>query len=184
MNIKQDFTFIPNPQDGQLYILGDGRLNKLPFTIPQLVKASPCRSSDGLLYAGRLSSELFEGQSPVAGSKKDVWMRVDPEMGVKAVEAPQPEGENSFCPLEPSSVFIGRTVYRLSMKDSKRPDRQWNATFMDYSAALLPGMLAIWFESCADRFDADSIPALVSHRQQGRCTIASGVRGTQPFGLD
>lgn len=61
VNIKQDFTFIPNPQDGQLYILGDGRLSKLPFTIPQLVKASPCRSSDGLLYAGTLILRTSNG---------------------------------------------------------------------------------------------------------------------------
>lgn len=25
---------------------------KLPFTIPELVQASPCRSSDGILYTG------------------------------------------------------------------------------------------------------------------------------------
>lgn len=27
-------------------------LQKLPFTIPELVQASPCRSSDGILYMG------------------------------------------------------------------------------------------------------------------------------------
>ena len=26
---------------------------KLPYTIPELVKVSPCRSSDGILYAGK-----------------------------------------------------------------------------------------------------------------------------------
>lgn len=26
---------------------------KLPFTIPELVQASPCRSSDGILYMGK-----------------------------------------------------------------------------------------------------------------------------------
>ena len=28
-------------------------LQKLPFTIPELVHASPCRSSDGVLYVGK-----------------------------------------------------------------------------------------------------------------------------------
>lgn len=28
-------------------------LQKLPFTIPELVQASPCRSSDGILYTGK-----------------------------------------------------------------------------------------------------------------------------------
>lgn len=37
-------------------------LQKLPFTIPELVQASPCRSTDGLLYTGKdpfLSPLLF-----------------------------------------------------------------------------------------------------------------------------
>jgi serine/threonine-protein kinase/endoribonuclease IRE1 len=123
LNIQQDFTFIPNPQDGQLYILGDGRLSKLPFTIPQLVKASPCRSNDGLLYAG---------------SKKDVWISINPETGTRVEALPQPTAD-SFCPVsQPETVFIGRTVYRISMLDTKRPERQWNATFTDYSSHLLP----------------------------------------------
>ena len=28
-------------------------LKKLPFTIPELVAASPCKSSDGILYTGK-----------------------------------------------------------------------------------------------------------------------------------
>lgn len=52
ISIQQGFTFIPNPTDGQLYVVVEGRLSKLPFTIPQLVKVSPCRSNDGILYAG------------------------------------------------------------------------------------------------------------------------------------
>lgn len=47
--------FLPDPKDGSLYLLGgkgDQILKKLPFTIPQLVASSPCRSSDGILYTG------------------------------------------------------------------------------------------------------------------------------------
>ena len=47
-------TFLPDPKDGSLYAYGgttDG-LKKLPFTIPELVTASPCRSTDGILYTG------------------------------------------------------------------------------------------------------------------------------------
>lgn len=54
--------FFPNPQDGSLYryTLGRGRdpLKKLPFTIPQLVANSPCRSSDGIFYLGMLLPEV------------------------------------------------------------------------------------------------------------------------------
>lgn len=37
-------------------------LQKLPFTIPELVQSSPCRSSDGVLYTGTRAL----GQGPVA----------------------------------------------------------------------------------------------------------------------
>lgn len=82
-------AFLPDPNDGSLYILGGKNkeglmvsravglgasceppgvpwagevtlplplpcsvLQKLPFTIPELVQSSPCRSSDGVLYTG------------------------------------------------------------------------------------------------------------------------------------
>ena len=47
-------AFLPDPKDGTLYALNaelEG-LKKLPFTIPELVQASPCKSSDGTLYTG------------------------------------------------------------------------------------------------------------------------------------
>lgn len=49
-------TLLPDPKDGSLYLLGDSRepLRKLPFTIPELVAASPCKSSNGILYTGYL----------------------------------------------------------------------------------------------------------------------------------
>lgn len=38
-------------------------LQKLPFTIPELVQSSPCRSSDGVLYTGmRARAELLLGK--------------------------------------------------------------------------------------------------------------------------
>ncbi|CAG2191335.1 ERN1 [Mytilus edulis] len=54
-------SFLPDPKDGSLYALGDGMngIKKLPFTIPQLVSASPCKSNEGILYTGH---------------KKDVWI--------------------------------------------------------------------------------------------------------------
>ena len=45
-------AFLPDPKDGSLYMIGNGLkepLKKLPFTIPELVAASPCKSSDGIL---------------------------------------------------------------------------------------------------------------------------------------
>ncbi|KAI1711913.1 PQQ enzyme repeat domain-containing protein [Ditylenchus destructor] len=121
--IQQGFTFIPNPRDGQLYLVMEGRLNKLPFTIPQLVKVSPCRSNDGILYAG---------------NKKDVWISINPETGERTETLSSPS-TNSYCPVShPNTVFIGKTEYQISMVDTKKRDKQWNATFIDYSSHLLP----------------------------------------------
>lgn len=48
--------FLPDPRDGSIYLLGDVEepLKKLPFTIQKLVSTSPCRSTDGILYTGRI----------------------------------------------------------------------------------------------------------------------------------
>ncbi|PAV79695.1 hypothetical protein WR25_05703 [Diploscapter pachys] len=121
--VKQGFTFLPNPQDGSLYVLKDGSLKKLPFNIPQLVGASPCKGSDGILYAG---------------SKKDVWFGIDPITGVK-VETLSSSSADRVCPAsQQNTVFVGRSEYRISMFDEHNRAKTWNATFSDYSAHLLP----------------------------------------------
>ncbi|KAL3084434.1 hypothetical protein niasHT_035236 [Heterodera trifolii] len=123
VSIQRGFTFIPNPRDGQLYLVVEGRLSKLPFTIPHLVRVSPCRSSDGVFYAG---------------SKKDVWISIDPETGERS-NTFSPTPQSSVCPANmPNAVHIGKTEYHIQMMDTKRRDRHWNATFVDYSSHLLP----------------------------------------------
>ncbi|XP_051171210.1 serine/threonine-protein kinase/endoribonuclease IRE2 [Leptopilina boulardi] len=116
--------FLPDPKDGTLYLFGADSevLKKLPFTIPQLVASSPCRSSDGILYTGR---------------KIDTWFSVDPQTG----EREQVLGFNKVkntCPLETQDViYVGRTEYNIIMIDSKHKNRKWNVTFYDYSAAKM-----------------------------------------------
>ena len=49
-------AFLPDPTDGALYMMGASLqepLKKLPFTIPELVAASPSKSADGILYSGK-----------------------------------------------------------------------------------------------------------------------------------
>lgn len=117
-------VFLPDPMDGSLYLFGTDRetFKKLPFTIPQLVASSPCRSSDGILYTGR---------------KIDTWFSVDPRTGEREQLLGFDKVKNT-CPLEvQDAVFIGRTEYNIIMVDSKRKDRKWNVTFYDYSAAKM-----------------------------------------------
>ncbi|EPB70061.1 hypothetical protein ANCCEY_10848 [Ancylostoma ceylanicum] len=120
--VKQGFTFLPNPQDGSLYILKEGILKRLPLSIPALVHASPLKSSDGVLYAG---------------SKRDVWLEIDPLTGTKvmsfclvlysgfegliiinsSIQVETMSATNDkVCPANnKNAVFVGRTEYRLTM---------------------------------------------------------------------
>lgn len=114
-------TFLPDPKDGSLYALDDGmaRIKKLPFTIPQLVTASPCKSNEGILYTGH---------------KKDTWIAVDVALG-KKIQTLSMEGTRKVCPSNAENViYIGRTEYTITMFDGKTGNKRWNATFMDYSA--------------------------------------------------
>lgn len=116
--------FLPDPRDGSLYLLRNGRepLKKLPFNIPQLVSTSPCRSSDGILYTGK---------------KSDAWFKLDPHTGMKQ-QISGWDMTSSTCPLKTSSfVYFGQTKYNIMMVDSTRPERKWNVTFFDYTARTM-----------------------------------------------
>ncbi|RXN06394.1 serine threonine- kinase endoribonuclease IRE1-like protein [Labeo rohita] len=118
----QEPGFLPDPSDGSLYVLGGKRkegLMKLPFTIPELVQSSPCRSSDGVLYTGK---------------KQDTWFVVDPQTGEKQTSL-STSSSDSICPSAPL-LFIGRTEYMITMYDTKTQELRWNATYNDYSAPL------------------------------------------------
>ncbi|KAJ8413534.1 hypothetical protein AAFF_G00080410 [Aldrovandia affinis] len=114
--------FLPDPNDGSLYVLGGKNkegLMKLPFTIPELVQSSPCRSSDGVLYTGK---------------KQDTWFVVDPQTGEKQTSMTTVSSD-SICPSAPL-LYIGRTEYMITMYDTKTRELRWNATYNDYSAPL------------------------------------------------
>ncbi|KAJ9574851.1 hypothetical protein L9F63_007976, partial [Diploptera punctata] len=116
---------LQDPKDGSLYVLGSsGReaLKKLPFTIPQLVASSPCRSSDGILYTGK---------------KMDTWFAINAKTGVKQ-EVVSFNKPDKTCPIDSSdAVFIGRSEYNIMMFDSKQQERSWNVTFFDYSSSVM-----------------------------------------------
>lgn len=123
--LRPGAIFIPDPKDGSLYGFGSAHdgLKKLPFTIPELVRASPCRSSDGILYTGR---------------KTDVWYAIDLDTGIKQ-QTLKLDGTETVCPImsnKKAPVFLGRTEYMITMYDSKTREKRWNATFHDYSSHL------------------------------------------------
>ncbi|XP_018094098.1 serine/threonine-protein kinase/endoribonuclease IRE1 isoform X1 [Xenopus laevis] len=115
-------AFLPDPNDGSLYTLGSKNkegLTKLPFTIQELVQASPCRSSDGILYMGK---------------KQDVWYVIDLVTGEKQ-QTLTSSFADSLCPST-SLLYLGRTEYTIAMYDTKNKELRWNATYHDYAATL------------------------------------------------
>ena len=145
-NLKQPL-FLPDPKDGSLYVYNGissktrgasngedanekDALQKMPFTISELVSASPCKSSDGLLYTGR---------------KVDSWLTIDGKSGAKI------DVLNSDSPMCPKTdddtqneadaarlkelLFLGKSEYHLSIFDLKTRTKRWNITLIDYSAS-------------------------------------------------
>lgn len=120
-------------------------LQKLPFTIPELVQAAPCRSSDGILYTGQISTFLFfyflspcvkqtviKGDSDLhrccsliifAGKKQDVWFVVDPETGEKQTSLTTSTSD-SICPNSPL-LYIGRTGTSAQVAAPARVAEGW-----------------------------------------------------------
>lgn len=127
VNVTQSTSFLPDPKDGSLYIYGFGQggdaIKKLPFTIPELVGAAPCRSTDGILYTGQ---------------KLDVWFAIDFFTGEK-LETISFHGSDKICPVSyERAIFVGRTEFQIAMYDSKTGEKRWNASFFDYAAQSSP----------------------------------------------
>ena len=121
-------AFLPDPKDGALYMMGASRgepLKKLPFTIPELVAASPSRSNDGILYSGK---------------KIDTWLSVNTLTGAKQGSLSHEgclRGEDGMCPVtEAGTMLLGRTEYNIMMYDTRTKGRKWNITYYDYSSNL------------------------------------------------
>ncbi|TMS35154.1 hypothetical protein L596_002612 [Steinernema carpocapsae] len=127
-----DFTFVPSPVDGSIYVLQDDSAYELLYhSIPQLVHNSPCKSSGGVFYTG---------------SKKGKWIGIDPQTGTRIEVYSSEDSEHRMCPASKTNatVFIGRTQYSLSMHQStghspgQKGGRRWNITYIDYTADVLP----------------------------------------------
>ncbi|CAG9864423.1 unnamed protein product [Phyllotreta striolata] len=134
--------YLPDPRDGSLYLVGDiGKpLKKLPFTIPQLVSTSPCRSSDGILYTGK---------------KKDSWFKLDLTNGRKQqILGWDDTYETPTCPMDPERfIYIGRSQYTLRMVEEKKPENKWNVTFYDYTARQMAKEKCNNYKECSGYYD-------------------------------
>ena len=51
-------------------------LKKLPFTIPELVAASPCKSTDGILYTGKKVDTWFSVDRYTGNFPSKFWIHI------------------------------------------------------------------------------------------------------------
>ena len=139
--VVPESLLLTDPKDGSLYLLSrpaapgspeseQEALKKMPFTMKEVVAVSPCRSSDGLLYMGR---------------KVDSWLMIHSKTGEKVdvLDTDSPTCKRGFDPHSLSSqtpsIFLTKSVYQLSIFDSKTREKKWNITMVDYSSsASLP----------------------------------------------
>ena len=140
---KSQTFYLPDPKDGSLYKYNvienqennsqsdtdSDILEKLPFTLNEIISASPCRSSDDLLYTGK---------------KIDSWVTIDLDKGKKIEEL---SSETLTCPsfqefkdkderLD-NLLLIGKSEYHLTIFDLKSRKKIWNMTMIDYSSSSM-----------------------------------------------
>ena len=105
-------------------------LEKMPFTINELISSSPCRSSTGLLYTGK---------------KSDSWLIVDALSGRKIetlnADSPFCPRDDAFAKKENHSdipkenlLMIGKTKFHLNIFNLNSRKKHWNLTVIDYSS--------------------------------------------------
>ena len=129
-------------------------LEKLPFTISELVSSSPCRSSDGMIYTSK---------------KTDEWVVVDVTTGEKvdiinsdAPICPSTGGESSSSSSRSGSsssslpnafenskknqnqkqnsrnlLYLFKSEYTISVFNAETREKLSNFTFLDYSPSIV-----------------------------------------------
>uniref|UniRef100_A0A665UEW9 Serine/threonine-protein kinase/endoribonuclease IRE1 n=1 Tax=Echeneis naucrates TaxID=173247 RepID=A0A665UEW9_ECHNA len=118
--------FLPDPNDGSLYVLGGKHKEGL------MVRTSKILVCIRLCASFPFSPHYFSDNCQVTGKKQDVWFVVDPETGEKQTSLTT-SSSDSICPNTPL-LYIGRTEYVVTMFDTKTQELRWNATYNDYSA--------------------------------------------------
>ncbi|KAH7643782.1 serine/threonine-protein kinase/endoribonuclease ire1-like protein [Dermatophagoides farinae] len=139
---KQHHFLLPDPKDGTLYLFNGfshdknkhnrrTTLEKLPFTISELVATSPCRSSDGMIYASK---------------KIDEWIIVDVESGnkidsinVDSPVCPTPEQPipDPLLPATHNLLHLFKSEYQISVFSSQNREKIFNFTYIDYSPSMI-----------------------------------------------
>ncbi|CAG5098136.1 Oidioi.mRNA.OKI2018_I69.XSR.g15400.t2.cds [Oikopleura dioica] len=128
-----DLSFVPDPSDGSIYYFDrsetdygeQAELRKMGMTIQEMIESSPTKAEDGKLYVG---------------DKKDNWQILDSTTGDVIQKIDQGGGESKIptpIPLHHEKLFVGYTVYSLTIFDSNTNEVKWNLTYSELAAKEL-----------------------------------------------
>ncbi|KAG0766411.1 hypothetical protein G6F24_003642 [Rhizopus arrhizus] len=126
---EQDVYYIVEPQEGgNLYIYGDGRpLEKLPFSIKDIVTESPIHKEDGVTYMGQ---------------KNTVMLAIDARTGKILQQFDLNKDYKHFLlaskKLGPGTIFLGRNEYKVLIYDDNSK-KLLNVTYSEYIPSRLGG---------------------------------------------
>ncbi|PCH36905.1 hypothetical protein WOLCODRAFT_140635 [Wolfiporia cocos MD-104 SS10] len=140
-------VYVVEPQSGDIFVLPtpNSPLQRLPFSMPQLVDMSPFKFSgddDARVFVGKketslLLIELETGRVKATLSSECPWDPFQDLAGPAAFDVDLDELEGSKQPERPTEVYIGRTDYHVSIytrptrPSSTRPPIQ-NLSFSVY----------------------------------------------------
>ena len=123
-----DLSFIPDPSDGSIYyfdrsesVYGEQVILKMGMTIQEMIESSPTKADDGKLYVG---------------DKKDNWQILDSTTG-DIIQRIDQGGDSTIAtpiPLHHEKLFVGYTVYSLTIFDSNTNEVKWNLTYSELAA--------------------------------------------------
>ncbi|KAI7860855.1 hypothetical protein BDC45DRAFT_529476 [Circinella umbellata] len=114
--------YIVEPQNGGiLYLYSDGAMEKLPFTIRELVYQSPLRTRNGTTYVG---------------SKTTVMLAINPRSGeiLQRLELDQKQDAYYMATqkkLPPHTIYLGRDEYQVVIFDNDN-QKWWKIEYNEY----------------------------------------------------
>ncbi|KAI9469862.1 MAG: hypothetical protein EXX96DRAFT_587700 [Benjaminiella poitrasii] len=118
-----DVYYVIEPQNGGvLYVYGDGRpLEKLPFSIEDIVHNSPFRTPDGITYIGRKNTLMIE----IDPRNGKILQQID----LNKVDDQYRMATQTKYPAR--TIFLGRNEYKVAIYD-EHYRKLWNTTYSEY----------------------------------------------------
>ncbi|KAH9397561.1 Serine/threonine-protein kinase/endoribonuclease IRE1 [Tyrophagus putrescentiae] len=160
---SKQHLLLPDPKDGTLYLVNGFSekkpkpLEKLPFTISELVSSSPCRSSDGMIYTSKKTDEwvvvdvttgekvdIINSDAPICpstGSGGESSSSSSSRSGSSSSSLPNAFENSGKKNTEKQNsrnlLYLFKSEYTISVFNAETREKLSNFTFLDYSPSIV-----------------------------------------------